>query len=337
MNFVACALSLVLAVQGAPPAAASPKCELTDSRCKAELFVRRAAQATTSPADRAKYLLAAYRLYLHLYDKTGDEQDLCAARRYFEQSVASQPDSEGASYASERAALTAREQARRPRCAAEAKQRTAPKRPLVARAKAPATSKTAEEAAVAPLMAEPDTAAPSTALASPSSTPTPNVMASASADDLLPVTGRSSPRRPQPAGRPTLTAEGPPAATRDHGPAAPGGRSLMIAGGVTMTAGLVLGGVAGYSGAVAILAKQDGEALVSRPLAAGSPELDKDAALREEYERRGNLAIATGVAGGAALLASAVLFAVGARRAARAASPTALLPAPGGFVLRARF
>jgi hypothetical protein len=93
------------------------ECEPTDNRCKAALFVRRAAAAAL-PKERALYLHAAHRSYLALFDQTGEEQHLCAARKTYEQSLAveGQPDKQRESFVALLGDLTSREAKQRVRC-----------------------------------------------------------------------------------------------------------------------------------------------------------------------------------------------------------------------------
>lgn len=74
-------------VQRVSASCSSANCEKTDNRCKAELFVRRAKEAKNEE-QRASYFNVAHRSYLALFDKTGDERHLCAARRMYDRSVA---------------------------------------------------------------------------------------------------------------------------------------------------------------------------------------------------------------------------------------------------------
>jgi hypothetical protein len=87
MSATACTLAAVLMFEAAASPPATEECPLTDNRCKAGLYERRAATAPT-PAQRALYLYGAYRSYLLLFEKTGDLRDLCAARRALDASLA---------------------------------------------------------------------------------------------------------------------------------------------------------------------------------------------------------------------------------------------------------
>ena len=92
MSATACTLAAVLVFEAAAASPATEECPLTDNRCKAGQYERRAATAPT-PAQRALYLYGAYRSYMLLFENTADRADLCAARRTLDASltVAGQP------------------------------------------------------------------------------------------------------------------------------------------------------------------------------------------------------------------------------------------------------
>ncbi len=116
MSSLAATLTLLWALQEPAPVTTGPSCERTDNACKAKLFVKKA--ATAEPAKRARYLFSASRSYLALFAQTGDVQDLCAARRNFEQSLAvpEQTASQRASFEESRTELEALEQKHGARC-----------------------------------------------------------------------------------------------------------------------------------------------------------------------------------------------------------------------------
>lgn len=117
MSSLAAALTLVWALQDPAPAMTGrPTCERTDNACKARMFVQKA--ATAEPAKRARYLFSASRSYLALFAQTGDVQDLCAARRNFERSLAEpeQTASQRASFEESRTELEALEKKHSARC-----------------------------------------------------------------------------------------------------------------------------------------------------------------------------------------------------------------------------
>ncbi|WAS90899.1 hypothetical protein [Nannocystis punicea] len=331
MSAATSALSLLLALQQAAPAT----CPTGDNRCKAELFVRRAKDEATPPEHRAKYLLAAHRLYLGLYDKTGDDRDLCAARRSFEQLRKAHADAQPASLAEALTELRTREQLRKPRCSAERETRPTTSKPRVARVSPPPRSEPTRATPVEP----------------------PALQASAAGvrgeDDLLPPLDANTRRRPEPPFAEPVRP--PPDAAPRPGreapvlalvPTVPGqdaaqvvpGRRLAIAGGLTLGAGLVLGGVAAYAAAKMVDARNDGFTFQDTPVDADdAAAFDRDTELRADYQSKANMTLGTALAGGAALVVAAVLLGVGARRLARKSSQAALLPVPGGLVLRARF
>lgn len=140
------------------------------------------------------------------------------------------------------------------------------------------------------------------------------------ADPLLPMSGR------RPAARHPIPAD-------EHA-----GRSLALAGGVTLALGLGMLGVAGYTGGRMVEARRDAQALAATVDGyADDDQLARDAALRQEYRTMAPPTLVLVLAGGASFVVGAVLVGLGGRRMARAASRTALLPAPGGLAFHARF
>ena len=110
----------------------------------------------------------------------------------------------------------------------------------------------------------------------------------------------------------------------------------MISGGVVLAAGLGLTGIAAFSGARAVAVRRTG--FTSAGLAASPDHMNHDAALRADHERHGTIAVATGITGGAALVAAVVMLCVGARRKARAAaSEPILMPIRAGILFSAKF
>ena len=117
MSALAATLTLLWALQ--EPATATvgqPACERTDNACKARVFVTKA--ATAEPAKRARYLYSASRSYLALFAQTGNIQDLCSARRKFDQSVAvsDQTATQRASFEESRPELETLEKKHSARC-----------------------------------------------------------------------------------------------------------------------------------------------------------------------------------------------------------------------------
>lgn len=314
MTVIASSLAVMLALQGAAPSSPSEKCQVTDNRCKAEQFVQRAA-AAASPRHRALYLHAAHRSYLALFDQTGEVRDLCAARRTFDQSLAieDQPDSQRASFEAVRQDLTSRERATGARCSSPSKRPAkaaeppqTPDPPLLVAEPSPAPD------------AQPATAEPARRMVEPAPTPDP-------ADALLAVPSRPRPA-PAPAVAPTLANDAPP------------GRRLVIAGGLTLGAGLALTGLAASMGSRLIDTRRKALDLADTVEGfATEAQLAEGDRLENDYRRQGPQTLALALAAGTTVVVAAVLLGVGGRRMARAASRTALVPVPGGLAFHARF
>lgn len=116
------------------------------------------------------------------------------------------------------------------------------------------------------------------------------------------------------------------------------GRPLVIAGGLTLGAGLALAGVAGYMGSRTLEMRRERLALSNMVDGfADEGQLAMDARLTRDYERMGTQTLTVALAGGATVVVAAVLIGVGGRRMARVASRAAVAPAPGGLVFRAQF
>ena len=312
---LSCSL-ILLALQATPPS--SDVCAPGDDRCKAKHFLRRAKEAT-APRDRATYTFGAHRLYLALFDKTGKDQDLCEARRTFDRSLAvkGQPQSLRESFEAQRADLTKREGSRGPRCG---------------RGRA-VKSESTHTAEAHPKLLAPEPAIPPPDATSEPVTPPPVVSmvttpanAAATTDDLMPVvrTGATPQRLDVP----------PPEPKRQ----APPGRRLVIAGGVSLGVGLALTGAAGLMGGRMLNNWRDSQQLHDEAGLFGTDaDVKRDVALAEEYDRLRVPMVTTAVIGASTVIVGAVLVGVGAKRLARLASRTAILPIPGGVAIRARF
>lgn len=314
--------------------AATPTCELTDNRCKALLYIKRAKEAPTVQ-QRALYLHAAHRSYLFLYDRTGDQRDLCAARRMFDRSLAVKglPADQRASFEAARKDLESRERNAGGRCASAAKGPSKKEPPLVAAVSAPGVAETPQEvdsdgasviaSDTAPV--EPLAKRERAAEAEPHAEvvlPLDPANREPDAGALLPVMGRSPPpmRRTPP--------------LEERRP----GRGLAIAGGVGLSVGLGLTGVAGYMGGRLGETVREARALDAMVEGyATADQLAKDAALQQDYRRWGPPTLVLALVGGTTLVVSAVLLGVGSRRMLKAASQTALMPVPGGLAFHARF
>lgn len=112
----------------------------------------------------------------------------------------------------------------------------------------------------------------------------------------------------------------------------------MITGGVSLSVGLALTGVAGYLGGQLLSTWRDSQALhdAAGPLGT-EDQAARDATLASDYQRLRAPTLALAIVGGSTLIVGAVLLGVGARRLARVASRAALLPMPGGLAFLARF
>ena len=308
MIVITCSFALALAAQ-------EPECPIGDNACEAERFERRARESKT-PRDRALRLHGAYLSYMSLYDKTGEARYLCNARRTFDASLAikDQPASQRANFEAERPKLEQREEARGVRCGEARK----PKK------EAPRVAAAAPELPAAP-SAPPD-ATPPTATPPP---PRPPSASSASGSVVALLGPESEAPRPDP-----LL----PVPRSRHVPEPRPGRPLVIAGGVTLGVGLALAGVSGYTGGRALIAYR--EAVALHEGVEGSPDDAarlQDQALETEFRSMNALALGTAITGGAAVIVGVVMSAVGGRRLARGGTRAALVPAPGGLALRARF
>ena len=306
---LSCSLIVLLVLQAAPPPN-SGACPPGDDRCKAKLFLKHAKEAKT-PRDRAVFTFGAHRLYLALFDKTGTDQDLCAARRTFDRSLAvkGQPQRLRQSFKSQRADLTRREGPSGSRCG-RGRIAEAPPQLMAPEPRSPQP----DPASV------PVTPPPVVSRVTPASTTT-------TTNDVMPVVVRpAAPPRPL---------DGPPQERKRQ---APPGRRLVIAGGVSLGAGLALMGVAGLMGGRMLNNWRDSRQLHDEAGLFGTDAAsERDVALAKEYERLRVPMVTTAVIGASAVIVGAVLVGVGAKRLARLASRTTILPMPGGVAFRARF
>ena len=337
MTSIAFPLAVLLAFQGANPSTTRTReCEPTDNRCKAALFVRRAAAAAL-PKERALYLHAAHRSYLALFDQTGEEQHLCAARKTYEQSLAveGQPDKQRESFVALLGDLTAREAKQRVRCTRGAKGAATPSPRIAAAGKASRVEPVAEGPAPLsspPVAANAATVGHATGSTDPVGATKPQMLllepaptSETATTELMPVVRGpifSDPNR-----------EAVHVDKDDHP-----GRRLVIAGGVTLGAGLVLSSVAGYMGGRLLDTRRQAQELLGDIDVYSSAEQDaRNDALERDYRRLAPPTLALALAGGASVVVAAVLLAVGGRRMSRAPSRTALIPVPGGVALHTRF
>lgn len=338
MTVTAYVLAALLAFEAATAPAVKDECELADHRCKAVLFEGRAANAANAE-HRAVYLFSAHRLYMRLFDKSGDLRDLCAARRTLDASLAveGQPPSLRAKSETVRAELLAREQQQDAHCGSVSKQRRAKPvdAPLVARGSQSPGTPSPDPDPAPPLLAgatvdsSETPSAPSVAVTPSPPAPaarrtgTLNLLAEADmpptqAVDLLPVAARQVDVTPAATPRP--------------------GRGLVIAGGVTLGVGAVLAVGAGLVGRRMNDTRQEIIALSEQVDGYATAEQGaRDAGLRRDYEAQQHQRLALALGSGATIVVAVILAGVGGRRLARAASNTAFIPAPGGLVFRMRF
>ena len=328
MIATACTLAAVLVLETAAPATSSD-CPTSDNLCKARRSERRAATAPTAD-QKAQYLHSAHRSYLFLFDQTGDVRDLCSARRVFDASLAITGQSVAQRASASPGDLVARERLHRPRCGRLAKQRQLKKSdpPLVAKSEAaspvgdpPREAELGTEADMGieapPLLASNNTTSegpPPPAAPPPTATSRPRVD-----EAFMPIPRRRVPPGPH---------------TRGARP----GRGLVIAGAVTLGAGVALSAAAGVMGHQAIETRRayfdlhnatGGQATVDQKNHADT--------LYRDYGAMWPQTLAVALAGGTTIVIAAVLAGVGGRRMARAASRTAVVPVPGGLALHTRF
>lgn len=338
MTAVACALAALLTFEAATAPAVNDECDLADHRCKAVLFEGRAANAANAE-HRAVYLFSAHRLYMRLFDRSGDRRDLCAARRALDASLAveGQPPSLRAKSETARTELLVRENQQDAHCGSVSRRRR-PKpadAPLVAHGSQSPESSSPGPSPMPPLLAGPAVgsgeapSAPGVAVTPGSPTPptgragTLNLLAegdmpTAQPVDLLPVAPRQLDVPPAPTPRP--------------------GRGLVIAGGATLGVGAALAVGAGLAGRRMNETRQEIIALNEQVHGYATAEQGAtDAGLRRDYEAQQHQRLALALGSGTTIVVAMVLAGVGGRRLARAASHTAFVPAPGGLVFRLRF
>lgn len=306
------ALHLLVALSIAAPVDPSA-CAAEDLHCSAPALAA-AARRAGSDVERVEYLYFANRAYLALAEKSpvGPEssRDLCKAKQLIDQAVALPATELRGRVVESRRATMSRLTEKQIQC------------------RRPKEGQRDE----APLVALADTEPPAPLLTSPPAADMPPA-SSKSPASIVPsteVAAQDLPQRPFiPATRPANTPTGDP---REPPP----GRRLLIAGGLSLAAGLALTGVAAYTGAQALGARREGHE--STGLEASFENLMRNAALEDEYRRLGPVAVATGVAGGAAVVAAIVMLCVGARRKVRAAdSEPILMPVRTGLLFTVKF
>ncbi|MBL9100880.1 MAG: hypothetical protein JNL82_07975 [Myxococcales bacterium] len=256
-------------------------------------------------------------------------RDLCTARRVFDASLAvkGQSADERARTRKLRGELVSREQKSATPCKVSKHPRVSP--PDVPPSSTSATSPVASM----PPDVEPTSEPPPllTSTSTPELPPTP-ASPPAAVRPSLPSASVTRPDEllmPIP-NRRTSTRRGP------DGPRP--GRGLVIAGGVLLVGGVALTAGAGHLGRRMSETRQEYFTLVDSISGFGTPDQDAQAgSLLGDYKAMRTQAMVLAVAGGTTIVVAAVLAGVGGRRMARAASRTALVPAPGGLALFARF
>jgi hypothetical protein len=315
-------LLAALAITTSSPADPST-CAADDLQCSATAFAA-AARRATSDAQRVQYLYFAHRAYLALSDKPRKghvaSRDLCQAHRLLEQALAlPETPLRGRIVTSERETL-ARLTTKKVQC-------KAPKpgikdRPIVAAAALRSDAATNEPSTIpAGIAAEPqtdDVAVAASRLPGLDGWPPTTVHPEPDAD-LMPVAARHV-KTERPASAPRL------------------GRGLVISGGVTLGAGVALTTAAGFMGRRMVDTRREIVALGHNVDGyATTDQNTQDDALRSDYRATQTRTLALALAGGATVLVAVILSSIGGRRMARAASRTALVPAPGGLVFHAHF
>lgn len=300
------AMIVHVALQAAP----APACEVTDNACKAREFIEKARTAT--PGQRANFLFTAHKSYLALFAQTGKARDLCAARASFDRSVGvkGQSDSQRARFEGARAELEALEQRHGARCGASARrQKRVEPTPIALTGAVPTDASPPE---------------PPTVVAAPSSQGVDRTA------ELVAIPAPTSLRAAMLDGPRDMPA--PAEAPRSRG------RSMVIAGGTTLGVGLVLVGVGGYAGSQLSAVLRASHDVYENAHGQGKIDaLGDQERLQGEYRRWLPLTLTTAIAGTSAVVVGAVLVSLGVRRWKTGPSQTALIPAPGGLAIHARF
>ena len=333
MTVLTPALHLLIALSIAAPLPADPSdCAADDLQCSARTFSA-AARRAPSKAKQVEYLFFAHRSYLALSESPGrvPSRDLCKAHRLIQQ------------------ALTLPATPLRPRVV-ESSRETLTRLTTKKIVCTPAKRQKGGDEAPAVAVSEPP-ADPGDLLASVSApTATPPVGSPVKSEEPEspsrgPIEGATKGKLPQQvtwtvpdrgAAREPVDGAAGGAADLGDRPSPPPGRRLLVAGGVSLAAGLAFTGTAAFTGAHALRALRTGRENMT--LDATDTNLGADAALRVEYSRFGTAAVVTGVAAGSAVVAAIVMLCVGARRRGRATEgePT-LMPLRAGALFTVPF
>ena len=320
-------LHLLVALSIAAPLPADPSdCAADDLRCSARTFSA-AARRAPSKAKQVEYLYFAHRSYLALSESRGGvpSSDLCQAHRLVQKALALPATSLRPRLEESRRETLARLTTKEIMC-------TPAKRPKGDEPPAVAVSEPPTDPG--DLLASSAEEPPADALGTPFAGP---IDGAKKVELLQRVTWTAEDRgAARPAHEPVGGAAGGATDRRDRPASPPPGRRLLVAGGVSLAAGLALTGTAAYTGAQALRALRTGRENIT--LAATDENLDNDAALRAEYHRFGTAAVVTSVAAGSAVVAAIVMLCVGARRRGRATEgePT-LMPVRAGVLFTVPF
>ncbi len=320
-------LHLLIALSIAAPLPADPSdCAADDLQCSARTFSA-AARRAPSKAKQVEYLYFAHRSYLALSESPGGMplRDLCHAHRLVQTALALPATSLRPRLEESRRETLARLTTKEIMC-------TPAKRPKGD--KPPAVGVSEPPTDPGDLLASSAEEPPADALGTPFAGPNDGAK-----KVELPqrVTWTPEDRgTARAAHEPVGGAAGGATDRRDRPASPPPGRRLLIAGGVSLVAGLALTGTAAFMGAHALRALRTGRENMT--LDATEENLGNDAALRAEYNRFGTAAAVTSVAAGSTIIAAIVMLCVGARRRGRATEgePT-LMPVRAGVLFTVPF
>lgn len=332
------ALHLILVMSMATPAPPDPSaCAANDLRCTGHANAEAARLAETSE-QRVNHLYRAHRAYLALANKGPEPQrvqDLCRAHELIQQARELPPTAIDARVVDSDQKTQARLAAEGVECRGGKRvRRGAPRRVALAAAPAPVQDtkppRATDPADPPPLSPAQSEAA--SAEATRATTPTDETSPVATRAATTP-TDEVSPAAPRTDPTPRLMSAQP---RQEQAP--PSGRRLLVAGSVTLGAGLALSIGAGVMGSRLLGKWREGQALLdgTDPYAT-LDEFVREGDIRDEYQQLRPPTLALAFASGAALVVGAVLVAVGARRLGRVTSRAAVLPMPGGLAFRARF
>ena len=340
MTVLTPALYLLIALSIAAPLPADPSdCAADDLQCSARTFSARARHAP-SKAKQVEYLYFAHRSYLALSESPGrvPSRDLCQAHRLVQKALALPATPLRPRVVESSRETLARLTTKKIVCTPSKRQKGGDEPPAVAVSE-PATDPGDLLASVsAPPTATANTP-PAKSLVNSEEpvTLSPRPSEGARKGELPLQATWTAPDRgaDRPAQKPVGGAAGGADARRDR-PSPPPGRRLLVAGSVSLVAGLALAGTAAFTGAQALRVLRTGRENMT--LDATDKNLRDDAALRAEYNRFGTAAAVTGVAAGSTVVAAIVMLCVGARRRGRASEgePT-LMPVRAGVLFTVPF